>query len=155
MLLSFERLIVGAFAFLIPRAMLLLHNGLVQAVLPESKNMCKRTIGVPQELGRSCRLLGTFPAGATGSPTPGPGRALARRGAKTTSAPRYRQAKATKRGGMGGRKSQCLDSTEESGELAPQEPGGWEARHRVTTSLARNTWEALNSRLWCHRNASG
>jgi hypothetical protein len=64
-------------------------------------------------------------------------------------------AKETKRGGKGGRKSQCLDSTEESGELDPQEPGGWEARHRVTTPLARNTWEALNSRLVCHRNASG
>ena len=86
MLLSFERLIVGAFAFLIPRAMLLLHTGLVQAVLPESKNMCKRTIGVPQELGRSCRFLGKFPAGATGSPTPGLGGALVRRGANATSA---------------------------------------------------------------------
>ena len=48
MLLSFERLVVGAFVFLIPRAMLLLHIGLVQAVLPESKNMRKRTLGVPQ-----------------------------------------------------------------------------------------------------------
>ena len=53
MLLSFERLVVGAFVFLIPRAMLLLHIGLVQAVLPESKNMRKRTLGVPQELGRT------------------------------------------------------------------------------------------------------
>jgi len=51
MLLSFERLVVGAFDFLIPRAMLLLLIGLVQAVLPESKNMRKRTFGFPRNLG--------------------------------------------------------------------------------------------------------
>ncbi len=59
MLLSLERrIIVGAFIFVIVGAMLPRLIGLVQAVLPESKNMCKRTIGVLQELGRSCRLLG-------------------------------------------------------------------------------------------------
>ena len=58
MLLSFERPFVGAFAFVQPRATLLHRNGLVRAVLPESDwNMCKRTIGVPQELARSCRFL--------------------------------------------------------------------------------------------------
>jgi hypothetical protein len=88
MLLSFERPFVGAFAFEIPRATLLHRNGLVCAVLPESDwNMCKRTIGVPQELGRSCRFLGNIPAGDTGLPTPGPGGALVRRGANTTSEP--------------------------------------------------------------------
>ena len=61
--------------------------GLVQAVLPASDwNMCKRTIGVPQELARSCRFLGDIPEGGTGLPTPGLGGALVRRGAKTTSA---------------------------------------------------------------------
>ena len=58
MLLSFESLIVGAFAFPLPGATLLLCIGLERAVLPESKNMCRRTIGAPQELGRSCHLLG-------------------------------------------------------------------------------------------------
>ena len=54
MLLSFERPFVGAFAFEIPRAMLLHRNGLVRAVLPASDwNMCRRTIVVPQELGRT------------------------------------------------------------------------------------------------------
>ncbi len=82
MLLSFERPFVGAQ----PRAMLLHRNGLVRAVLPESDwNMCKRTIGVPQELGRSCRLLSENPAGDTGLPTPGLGGALVRRGANITS----------------------------------------------------------------------
>ena len=47
MLLSFERtMIAGAFAFAVVRAMLLHLIGLVQAVLPESKNMRKRTIRV-------------------------------------------------------------------------------------------------------------
>jgi len=36
--------------------------------------------------------------------------------------PWYRQAKATKRGGMDGRKSQRLDSTREAGELTPEDP---------------------------------
>jgi hypothetical protein len=58
--------------------------------------------------------------------------------------PWYRQAKETKRGGRGGRKSQCLDSTEEAGELDPRGPGGWEARHRVTRPSSGNTWRALN-----------
>ena len=41
MLLSFERPFVGAFAFEIPRATLLHLNGMVRAILPESKNMSK------------------------------------------------------------------------------------------------------------------
>ena len=53
MLLSVERPFVGAFAVHIPRAMLLHCIGLVQAVLPASRNMRKRTMVVPQELGRS------------------------------------------------------------------------------------------------------
>ena len=40
MLLSVERPFVGAFAVHIPRAMLLLRNGLVQAVLPASVRTC-------------------------------------------------------------------------------------------------------------------
>ena len=66
MLLSVERPFAGAFAVHIPRAMLLHRNGLVQAVLSASRNMCKRTMEIPQELGRSCRLLGNIPAGDTG-----------------------------------------------------------------------------------------
>ncbi len=107
MLLSFERtIIVGAFAFVIVGATLLHLNGLVQAVLPESKNMCKRTTGVPQELGRSCRFLDTIPAGGTGLPTPGSGGGTRPPGSETNEyQSRYRQAKATKRGGMNGGKS--------------------------------------------------
>jgi len=66
MLLSFERPIVGAFAFVIPRATLLLLNGLVQAVLPESKNMSKRIIGFSENLGDPVVSTEENPDGDTG-----------------------------------------------------------------------------------------
>ncbi len=51
MLLSFERtILVGAFAVADVGAMLRHLNGLVHAVLPESKNMCKRTFGFSKNL---------------------------------------------------------------------------------------------------------
>ncbi len=59
--------------------------GLVQAVLPESKNMRKRIMGVLQELGRSCRLLGKFPAGVPGEQLQASAAVLVRRGANITS----------------------------------------------------------------------
>src|SRR5437588_12490087 len=106
MLLSVERPLVGASAVHIPGATLRHRTGLVPAVLPASTEHGKRTLGVPQELGRSCRLLRDIPAGATGLPTPGLGGALVRRGANRTSERwRYRQTKATKCGGTGGRTS--------------------------------------------------
>jgi hypothetical protein len=85
MLLSVERPFVGAFAFRMPGAALLHRNGLVPAVLPASTEHCERTLGVPQEPGRSCRFLCEIPAGDTGLTTPGHGGALVRRGAKRTS----------------------------------------------------------------------
>jgi hypothetical protein len=106
MLLSFERPFVGAFAFEIPRATLLHRNGLVPAVLPESDgNMCKRTIEVPQELGRSCRLLGDSRPESPGDQLQASAAHSAVEERTHRVHPRYRQAKATKRGGMGGRKS--------------------------------------------------
>src|ERR671938_1268880 len=106
MLWSAERPLAGAFAFPIPGATLRHRTGLVPAVLPASTEHGKRTLGVPQELGRSCRLLRDIPAGANGLPTTGLGGALVRRGAKRTSERwRYRQTKATKCGGTGGRMS--------------------------------------------------
>ena len=69
MLLSVERPLVGAFAVEIPRAMLLhcKEIGLVRAVLPASDwNMCKRTIVVSQELGRTLFAPRRNPAGDTG-----------------------------------------------------------------------------------------
>ncbi len=106
MLLSFERPFVGAFAFHIPRATLLHRNGLVRAVLPESDgNMCKRTIEIPQELGRSCRFLGNTRLEIPGYQLQASA-AHSSAGERTQRVePRYRQAKETKCGGMGGRKS--------------------------------------------------
>ena len=66
MLWSVERPFVGAFAFHIPGATLLHRTGLVRVVLPASTEHGERAIGVPQELGSSCRLLGRIPAGVTG-----------------------------------------------------------------------------------------
>ena len=51
-------------------------------------------------------------------------------GSKICVLPWYRQVKETKRGGMNGRKSQCLDSTVETGEQTPVRTPGREARHR-------------------------
>jgi hypothetical protein len=61
MLLSAERPFVGASAFHIPGATLLHRTGLVPAFLPASTEHGKRTIEVPQELGRSCHLLSANP----------------------------------------------------------------------------------------------
>jgi len=86
MLLSVERPFVGAFAVHIPRAMLLHCIGLVQAVLPASRNMRKRTIEIPQELVEILSSPRQHPGWRTGLPTPGLGGALVRRGANATSA---------------------------------------------------------------------
>src|SRR5262249_28943446 len=73
MVSSAERPFVGAFAVRIPGAAPRHRNGLVTAVLPASTDQGERTIGVPQEPGRSCRLLREMPAGDPGRTTPGPG----------------------------------------------------------------------------------
>src|SRR5262249_58391806 len=106
MSLSAERPLAGAFAVRGPRATARHRNGLVPAVLPASVgNMRKRTIGVPQELGRACRFLGT-------SRLEPPGDQLQARAVHSSAPertervePRYRPAKAMKRGGRGDRQS--------------------------------------------------
>jgi hypothetical protein len=64
MLLSSESPFAGAFAVPIPGAMLLHRSGLVYAVPPESMEHVQTDNRVPQELGRSCRLLGKRPGGS-------------------------------------------------------------------------------------------
>ncbi len=100
-----KTLFVGAFAFLIPRATLLLLNGLVQAVLPESKNMSKRITGLSKNLGGPV-------VSSEISRMEIPGDQLQASAAHSSVEERtqrvqlrYRQAKETKCGGMGGRKS--------------------------------------------------
>ena len=147
MLLNSEMILTaGAFVLQEAGATRAFRNGLERLGRPGSKNMCKRAWGFPRNLGEPVVSTEAFPEGDTGRPTPGPTwQHAAAAGAKSCVIPWYRQAKETKCGGRNGRKSQCLDSTDEAGELAPQGPGGWEARHRVATPLARNTTEALNS----------
>ena len=102
-------------------------------------------MGVPQELGSSCRLHGSQPG--RGYRATNPRLAVATRsdgGSERCVIPWYRQVKETKCGGKGGRKSQCLDSTEEAGELGPRGPGGREARHQVTRPSTGTTQEASN-----------
>ena len=103
MLLSFERPLVGAFAFEKPRATLLHRNGLVLAVLPESDwIMRKRTIEVPQEL---FPVVSTFiPGGVPGDQLQACVTALVAQDRNRVHA-WYRRAKATKQSGTGGRKS--------------------------------------------------
>jgi hypothetical protein len=106
MLLSVERPLVGAFAFLIPGATRLHRNGLLQPSCRRRLNMREWTIEIPQELARSCRLLSEIPGrryranqlqALAGHSPP--------RSEESECELRYRQAKVTKRGGMDGRKS--------------------------------------------------
>ena len=106
MLLSVERPFVGAFAVHIPRAMLLLRNGLVQAVLPASVRTCANgQLWFPRNLGDPVVSSAT-------SRLELPGYQLQASAAHSSAEertqrvqPRYHQAKETKRGGTGGRKS--------------------------------------------------
>ena len=106
MLLSVERPNVGALALPKPGATLRHCTGLVTAVLPASTEHGKRTIGVPQELGRSYRLLSANPGRSYRVTNSRPRRRTRPPGSEQNECTlRYRQAKATKRGGMGGRES--------------------------------------------------
>ena len=106
MLLSVERPFVGAFAFEIPRATLLHCIGLVQAVLPASVwNMANGQLRFPRNLGgpvvSSARSRRELPGDQLQASTVHS--SAEERNQRVT--PRYRQAKETKRGGMGGRES--------------------------------------------------
>src|SRR6516162_2634557 len=111
MLLSVERPFVGASAVHIPGATLLHLTGLVTAVLPASTEQGKRTIEVPQELGRSCRFLSDTPGRSYRVTNSRPRRRTRPPGSEPNEwTLRYRQAKATKCGGTGGRESYRFDS---------------------------------------------
>jgi len=85
--------------------------GLVQAILPASVwNMCKRIIEVPQELGRSCYLLGNIRTEIPGYQLQALTAHSSVKERTQRVQPRYRQAKETQRylllgGEMGSRKS--------------------------------------------------
>ena len=117
MLLSVERPIVGAFALGGPRATLLHRNGLVQAVLPASGNMCKRTIEILQELGRSCRLLDKIPAGAPGDQLQASAAHSAVEERTHRVQTRYRQARQRSAAGWAAGSRSTL--------IVPMKPGNW------------------------------
>src|SRR5215472_2161001 len=81
--------------------------------------MCKRTIGVLQELGRACRFLGISRLGPPGDQLQARAAHSSARERNERVQPRYRQAKATKRGGRSNRQSWRLGSTDEAGERVP------------------------------------
>src|SRR5262249_13776800 len=106
----------------------------------------KRAIGVPQELGRPCRLLGDIPAGVTWSPTPGPGGALVRRGAKRTSG-RRGTAKRRQRSAAGraaGSRSALVVPPKQGN--SPRRTLGREAKRRPADPGAGNRWSTLRLR---------
>ena len=76
----------GAFVFVIAGAMLLLLIGLVQAVLPESKNMSKRTIGLSKNLGGPAVSSANSRPELPGEQLQASAAVLVRRGANITSA---------------------------------------------------------------------
>ena len=139
MLLSLEsHVVVGAFVVPLAGATRAFHNRSGTHRPAGVGEHGQTGIGVPQELGSSCCFHGRIPGWGYRVTNPRPDvAARSDAGSEMCVVPWYRQVKETKRGGKGGRKSQCLDSTDETGELDPRGPGGWEARHRVTTTVGR------------------
>ena len=85
MLLSFERtILVGAFTVADVGAMLPRLNGLVHAVLPESKNMCKRTFGFSKNLRDPVVSSAISRPESPGNQLQASAAGLVRRGAKRT-----------------------------------------------------------------------
>src|SRR6266850_2454063 len=99
-------------------------------VLVRCQQSCRRrlntsewTMEIPQELARSCRFLSENPGRRYRVTNSGPWRCTRPPGSEESACSlRYRQAKVTKCGGRGGRKSSRLDSTHEAGEPPPREP---------------------------------
>ncbi len=111
-------------------------------------------IRFPKNLGEPCSLLGEFPAGDTGLPTPGPSGSLVRRGAKQRVQPRYRQAKETKCGGMAaGRHSVLIVPMKLANSIRLEPVEESEAPDHGTVLEKHN--ECLEIRPTCPRNRNG
>ena len=107
-----------------------------------------------RNLGEPCSLLGEFPAGDTGLPTPGLGGALVRPGAKSTSATEVLPNEETKCGGMAaGRHSVLIVLTKlaNSPQLEPAE--GSEAP--IHGTVFEKHGECIEIRKTCPRNRNG
>jgi hypothetical protein len=112
----------GAFAVVIAGATLLLLIGLVPAVLPESKNMANGQLGLPRNLGDPVASSATSRMEIPGYQLQALAAHSSARERIQRVTPRYRQAKETKCGEKGNRKSQRFDNTDEAGELALEDP---------------------------------
>jgi len=156
MLLGVERPNVGAFAPGGPGATLLHRNGLVHAVPPASdENMCKRTIVVPQELGRTLFAPRRIP----GWEIPGyqlqalAGHSSVKERTERVQ-PRYRQTKETKCGGtVAGRHSVSIVPTKlaNSTRLEPAE----ESETPIHGTVFEKHDECIEIRPSCPRNRNG
>ena len=82
-------------------------------------------------------------------------RHAANTGAKDRVLPWHRQTKETKRGGTDGRKSECLDSTDEAGEQSPERTLWREARHREHGIVVETYGGYLEIRCTYYRNSNG
>src|SRR6516162_4162056 len=146
MLWSVERPFAGAFALLIPGAMLRHCSGLVCAVLPASTEQGKRTFGVPQQLGTPdrLRLENDRFRGWPDPNTPGPKPASGLCGATNTGARGgNRLAKATKWDGKDGRESERPIVPQKPGNSYREDPG--EGRGRLVAGpWPGNSAGALN-----------
>ena len=108
----------------------------------------------PRNLGEPCLLLGEFPVGDTGLPTPGLGGALGRQGAKQRVQPRYRQAKETKCGGTAaGRHSVLIVPTKLANSTRLEPVEGSETPIHGTVFEKHD--ECIEIRLSCPRNRNG
>ncbi len=123
MLLSFESPNRGSLCFLHTKGHVAALYGLVRAVLPASVwNMADELFRFPRNLGAPVVSSAEFWLET-------PGHQLQASAAHSSAeertqrvTPRYRQAKETKCGEMGSRKSYRFDRTVEAGELAPEDP---------------------------------
>ncbi len=156
MLLSAERPNRGSLCLSMTKGHAAALYGLVQAVLPASDwNMCKRTIVVPQELGRTLFAPRRIP----GREIPGYQlQALAAhssaRERKQRVQPRHRQAKETKCGGMAaGRHSVLIVLTKlaNSTRLEPVE----ESEAPIHGTVFEKHDECIEIRQSCPRNRNG
>jgi hypothetical protein len=164
MLLSLERLLVVGACVVAPAwAKRLSRNGSETIGRPGSERTCANgNWGSP---GTWELLSFSRKQSRTGIPGEQPQarerRSRSRRGSETCVIPWHRQAKATKRGGMDDRMSQCLDSTGEAGEQTPVRPSAmvpapWrEARHREY-GIVVGTYDGYR-RFECtyYRNSNG
>ena len=156
MLLSVERPLVGAFALESPRAMLLHCSGRVRAVLPASDwIMCKRTIGVPQELGRTLFAPRRIPGWRHRVTNSRSRRCTRPSRSEKRVQPRYCQTKETKCGEMAaGRHSVLIVPA----KLGNSDPSGDPVEGSETSNYGtvfEKHGECIEIRKTCPRNRNG